>query len=139
MATETNTGLNIARFRWVSVFNSVRYKDEEDKLNYKIDLNMRYMVAITELKIAYEVAAVTSQLCCRHSHPRPDPLPPALILDNIARDKIPELNDVVRNLYLELREIYLSDVLEWNTLTPFPPELKSRVRACLGLENVLAD
>ena len=136
MATKMKTELYIARFRWLSVFNSVRYKDEEDKLNHKIDLNMRYMVANTDLNIAKEVANEAAGITVSRNNyyvavPNKEQ---DRLFAKTAKDKIPELEIAVRNLYRELRVAYLNDNIDWNNISI---SLENRVRILnrLGLEG----
>ena len=92
---------------------ATKTKTEEDKLNHKIDLNMRYMVANTDLKIAKEVASAAGRwrnaawfTGVAHENDR--------LFAKIAKDKIPELEIAARNLYSELRVAYLNDHFDWN-------------------------
>ena len=130
MATKMKTGLTIAKFRWLSIFNSSRYKDEEDKLNHKIDLNMRYMVANTELNIAKELAFVArNDITSFGLEQKEDHL-----FAKIAEDKLPELEIDVRNLYRELRVAYLIDHIDWNNII-IRPQNRIRIIKRMGLEE----
>lgn len=130
MATKMKTGFTIAQFRWLSIFNSSRYKDEEDKLNYKMDLNMRYMVANTELNIAKELAFVArNDITSFGLEQKEDHL-----FAKIAEDKVPELEIDVRNLYRELRVAYLSDHVDWNNVS-IRPQNRVRIIKRMGLEE----
>tara|TARA_B100000787_G_scaffold164730_1_gene147765 strand:- start:10593 stop:11003 length:411 start_codon:yes stop_codon:yes gene_type:complete len=130
MATKMKTGLTIAKFRWLSIFNSSRYKDEEDKLNYKMDLNMRYTLANTQLNIAKEVAFVA-----RSGNIGTGPeLKEDNLFAKIAEDKIPELEIDVRNLYRELRVAYLIDHIDWNNIIIRPQNRISIIKR-MGLEE----
>lgn len=136
MVAKAKTGLNIARYRWLSVFNSTRYKDEEDKLNHKIDLNMRYMVANTDLNIAKEVANVSAGITFSGNSvfvAGPNK-PPDCLFAKTAKDKIPELEIAARNLYRELRVAYLNDNIDWNNIS-ITPENRLRILNRLGLEG----
>lgn len=130
MATKMKTGLTIANFRWLSIFNSLKHKDEEDKLNYRMELNMRYTLANTDLNIAKEVAYVAR---CGNCGTGPE-LKEDNLFAKIAEDKIPELKIAVRNLYRELRVAYLNDHIDWNNIS-IRPENRIRILKHMGLEE----
>ena len=101
-----------AQFRWFSLFNSMKYKAEEDRLNRKIELYTRYIVVKEELSIAKNV-----QRCALNVHPG---YSDRQLIVEIASEKVKEISTLQTELFKQLTYEYLNDDLQFNTLDISP-------------------
>ena len=129
-----NLGKGYALCRWFSIFNSMKYKAEEDRLNRNIELYTRYIVVKEELSIVKNV-----QRCASNVHPgysdtdddRRAYKDKELIVE-IVSEKVKQLSTLQTELFKLLTYEYLNNDLQFNTL-----DIGPRVRSgILGhLEN----
>ena len=117
-----NLGKGYALCRWFSIFNSMKYKAEEDRLNRNIELYTRYIVVKEELSIAKQME---NYFQCMHVQCNDSKDFARLkervhkdkkLLIEIAREKVKEISTLQTELFKQLRYEYLNDDLQINTL-----------------------
>ena len=126
-----NLGKGYARFRWVSLFNSMKYKDEENTLNRKFDLYKRYIFLTSELSIAKHVVVVAGGV--NFGYRNNDELGKEQFFKN-ANEKFKEIRTLQKELFKQLTTEYLNDELQFNTLD-ISPQMMSGILERLGISD----
>tara|TARA_B100000575_G_scaffold288831_1_gene289539 strand:+ start:68 stop:466 length:399 start_codon:yes stop_codon:yes gene_type:complete len=125
-----------AQFRWLSLFNSMKYKAEEDRLNRKIELYTRYTTVKEELSIAKQMENYFRYMyveCSDTEVSRREHKDKKLIIE-IASEKVKELSKLETELSKQMIYEYLNDDLQFNTLD-ISPLVRNRILGQLRLSD----
>tara|TARA_B100000965_G_scaffold398455_1_gene416607 strand:- start:43 stop:459 length:417 start_codon:yes stop_codon:yes gene_type:complete len=131
-----NLGKGYAQSRWFSFFNSTKYKDEEDRLNRKIELYTRYIVVKEELSIAKQMEGYFRCMyveCSDTEVSRREHKDKKLIIE-IASEKVKELSTLETELSKQMIYEYLNGDLQFNTLD-ISPLVRNRILGQLRLSD----
>ena len=131
-----NLGKGYAQSRWFSFFNSTKYKDEEDRLNRKIELYTRYTTVKEELSIAKQMENYFRYMyveCSDTEVSRREHKDKKLIIE-IASEKVKELSKLETELSKQMIYEYLNDDLQFNTLD-ISPLVRNRILGQLRLSD----